>query len=107
MSVTTIIRDKGNKRSNLKVANPIMLVLRAKHFNRSQYMDNCNCPVAKAAKEKFKTKDVSETPSYITVDDKFFNHEEYGWSCYLSDRLKARAKKFNNSVIRKIELIPA
>lgn len=81
----------------------INLKLKAKHFNRTRFTSNCNCAIAKAAKEHFKTKDVEESVYSVIVNGDKYGHEMYGVVDFLSNKRLAKSKA-PNSVIRTIVL---
>lgn len=91
----------------MKAKKPITLVLRAKHFRDVCYDDNLHCPLAQAAKEQFNTDYANEGVDNINIGkNTMYNHQAYDATHFDLDESKACAKKFNNSIIRKIVLTP-
>lgn len=82
----------------------MILELRAIDFKDTDFGNPCNCAISKAAKKKFKAKEVSEGITDITIEGIVYNHEFYGTDEYYSDKHKAASHNYDNTVIRTIEL---
>lgn len=80
------------------------LILKAKHFKDAMYEDICNCPLAKAGKEQFKTDRVSEGAIELTINGIDHRHECYGDNKFKEDLAKAIDANYDETVIREIEL---
>lgn len=88
----------------------IILKLRARHFKNVVYMSNDDCPVARAAKEHFKTKNIGEGVTYLYVVKrgmKRYNHKEYNNRHFAYDKGKAKRAKSHNKIIREVVLTEA
>lgn len=81
----------------------IQLPVKAKHFKDAPYRDNCNCPLANAAKEKFNAKYVQEGVDRMQIDNIQYNHNEYG-DQYRNDYINAELAGFDDTIIRTITL---
>ena len=85
--------------------NEINLPLKAKHFINTTYIDNCNCAIAKAAKEFFNTDSASEGVNELIINNTdFYVHDEYDPRIFDSDQDKAVMSEDPETVIRTIEL---
>lgn len=88
---------------------PIVLKIRARHFKDADFISNDDCPVARAAKDQFQAKDVSEAVHRIYVGKhtrlKVYAHEYYNDKMFDRDRRKARGK-VHNKIIRELTLTP-
>lgn len=81
------------------------LQLLASHFKNSYFIDPYNCPVAKAAKEHFKTTSISVKTSEVRVEDKrFMIVGKYGAAMYQIDLDEATISDFDSQHIRTIIL---
>lgn len=87
---------------------PIILKIRARHFRDASFMSNVDCPVARAAKDQFKAKDVAEAVFNIYVTKrniKVYSHEYYDDKMFNRDSRKAKGK-VHNKIIREMVLTP-
>ena len=82
----------------------MILQVKAKHFNGNGYGNNCNCPLAKAAKEQFCAGHVYESVTYIEIGDATYTHPEYNIDTFQDDQYLASQEGYDETVIREIEL---
>lgn len=80
------------------------LLVRAKHFQNAVYHKPCNCPLAYAAKEQFKSDRVSEGVDMITVDGISYDHDIYDSPDFDNDMVLAEKHSFDDTVIREFRL---
>lgn len=85
--------------------NKIELPLKAKHFINTLYIDNCNCAIAKAAKDFFNTDDVNESVDLLIINNTdCYNHPSYGPRAFDSDQDKAVMLEDHETIINIISL---
>lgn len=87
----------------------MILYLKARHFKDTDYEDNCNCALAKAAKEQLKEEDISEGVGRLHILDgntvkETYIHELYTPSEFNEDLANAKAYKFTDTVVREVIL---
>lgn len=81
------------------------IVLRAYHFNGTNYASSSNCPLAEAIKEEYKTDEVAVAVSFCRIDGtKYVLGSPYGKYDFIIDNEFAKQKKYNSNPIREIEL---
>lgn len=86
--------------------NKVTLPVRAKHFENTDYSNNCHCAIAKAAKEFFGAVFVSEGVDNIDVLNDIYRHEAYNFDNFIEDLGKARCYNFDETIIFELELTP-
>ncbi len=85
--------------------NEINLPLKAKHFINTTYLDNCNCAIAKAAKEFFNTDRAAEGVNELIINKTdHYSHEEYGPVEFMDDARIAKKLDDKETEIRIISL---
>ena len=82
----------------------VTLIVRARHYKDAVFVDDCNCPLANAAKEQFDTEDVSEGADGMLINQKHYAHVWYGTDENDSGLFRATRANFNNTIIRRIKL---
>ena len=82
----------------------INLPLKAKHFIDTRFIDQCNCAIAKAAKDFFNTEEVTEHVGWINIKGRNFIHKDYGVDDFDSDKKKAETETESETIIRIILL---
>lgn len=80
------------------------LILKAKHFKGTNYQDNFNCALCKAAKEQFKEEFVSEGVDNIDIGKTYYLHRQYRDGEFDKDKIKAKELKYSNTVLKTINL---
>lgn len=81
----------------------MLLQVKAKHFKDTIFSDCEKCAIANAFKEQTGLKCV-EYVNQLDCGDENFSHELYDYNIYKNDLVKAKACKFDNTIIREIEL---
>lgn len=82
------------------------LIVKANHFECTEFAPSYNCALTKAAKEQFSTFDASEWGERIRIKTKLYNHIPYTKKMFKLDKIKAFFFGFSDhKIIRKIELI--
>lgn len=82
----------------------IKLELKAVDFKGAQFMDGCNCAIAKAAKRQIGSTNVREYGCGIDLDGDIYSHSEYYGETYNCDKPQATSHNFDNTTIRTITL---
>lgn len=85
--------------------NEIKLPLKAKYFINATYIDNCDCAIAKAAKEFFNTDRATEGVNELIINKTdYYSHEEYGPIEFMHDKSIAEKSEDQETIIRIILL---
>ena len=80
------------------------LILKAKHFRKTEFESASECAIAKAAKEQFEVVEVNSSSTYLYVDYKVFYNISYDYNQFEEDKIIAASKGYSDEVIRKLEL---
>lgn len=79
--------------------------MKARHFENTTYGSLKYCPLANAIREHFNAKHVEELVYICEVDGVTFGHKAYTRNDYDKDMAIAIEKKYNDNIIRTIELV--
>jgi hypothetical protein len=82
----------------------IILKLRARDFAGASFMSNQCCAVANAANWHFDTRDAREHLDELFVKNRSFSHPQYGNAEFEYDMAIALRRKFDDTIIRELEL---
>jgi len=95
-----------NYQSNME--NIVLLPLKAKHFQDTNFMSICNCAIAKAAKDYFNCTYANEGVNNVSVELEgkivYYNHEVYNDKDFLEDQTNSYFSNHEDDIIRTIEL---
>jgi hypothetical protein len=81
------------------------LILRAKHFKGTNFVDFGNCALVKAAKEHFKREEfIEERINFMDVGSISYRHRRYGDDEFTKDKKKAKELRYSNQIMKKIIL---